>query len=157
MTHHKNRSAVPGPRRLQRRAETGRRMDAIRRAADKDIVTVPAIIVQVRAQTELDARDKAERMRGGPGDRAPFTTAERLERYGRTHPRGLTTAQARQVRRKSRPTHGDAYSQVYADYGWTLPKGHATPQRQRPAKDVEVGGRKFAAFLGRFWAGVRAS
>lgn len=149
MTHHKNRSTVPGPRRLQRRAETGRRMDAIRRAADKDIVTVPAIIVQVRAQTELNARDKAERMRGGPGG-TPSTYDQARARYG---PR-LTARQRRALRRYGHVEGAPGP----AHYGsWTEPKGYATPQRQRPVKDLEADGRKLAAFLGRFWARVHVS
>lgn len=144
MTHHKNRNPVPGPRRLQRRAETGRRMDAIRRAADKGIVTLPAIIVQVRAQTELNARDRAERMKGGPGG-TRSTYEQARARYGTK----LTPRQQRALMRHSTEEYGTGRPQHSGRYTWG--KGAATAKRGRYDRDPETGGRKLAAFL----SGVR--
>lgn len=140
MTHHKNRGPVPGPRRLQRRAEASRRMDAVRRAADKNIVTLPPIIVQVRAQTELNARDRAARMKGGPGG-TPSTYEQARARYGSK----LTIRQARALMRYGIEEYGTGRPQHSGRYTWG--KGAATPKRGRYDRDPEEGGRKLAAFL----------
>lgn len=106
MTHHPRRAPVPGPRRLQRAAETRARMAAVARAAGPDprqpgIVTIPGIIVVARAATELNRRDRADRERGGVGGRVPLTDDQRAGNYRRQNgERPLTVAQWRSVRRR---------------------------------------------------------
>jgi hypothetical protein len=113
MTHQSHKSAQLGPRTLQRRSEYGRRKRVLDDAARRDIITVPAIVVQVRAQTELNRRDRAARTAGGPGDRMKSTALERLHTYRtQNYYRGqdhnfrtpITVAQARSIRRRATRT-----------------------------------------------------
>src|SRR3954470_17270914 len=109
MTHHPRKSRF-GPRTLQRLVEYTRRKRMLDDAARRDIITIPTIVVQVRAQTELNRRDRAARTAGGPGDRMKSTALERLHTYRtQNYYRGqdhnfrtpITVAQARSIRRRA--------------------------------------------------------
>lgn len=96
----------------QRRGElVAKARQATAAGLDKPDNTPHATILAARAATALNARDKAERLKGGAGDTHRFSSIQRLavyrsQNYFRgqdTSSRGgpLTIAQARQLRRKA--------------------------------------------------------
>jgi hypothetical protein len=102
MTHQPQKARPIGPRTLQRLVEYTRRKRMLDDAERRGIVTIPAIIVQVRAQTELNRRDRAERTRGGPGTARAWNPERRLGAYRLQNGLApLTVAQARNLRRRA--------------------------------------------------------
>ncbi len=120
MTHHPRRTDEPGPRRLalltayaeRRYALVSKARHAAALGLDRPDSTPHATIVAARAATALNARDRAERLKGGAGDTYPMSSMQRLATYRNqnyfrgqdTSSRGgpLTIAQARQLRRKAK-------------------------------------------------------
>lgn len=111
-----------GPRTLERR-EAYRLRKALLDSGRTSNLTVLA----VRRQTELNERDKAERLKGGPGNTRPLTKEERTARYRAQTGRPITERQARQIVRKN-----PAWRKIFG-------KGEATPKRP---------------FMARVWLGV---
>jgi hypothetical protein len=137
-----------GPRTRQRRAEYVARCALLLERARAATISGEAYegplnptVAAVRAQTELNERDRASRRFGGPGVE-PLTYEQRRARYARqNYWRGqdhtssggpLTIVQKRQLRRTDSEGHHDVVSLERPDWrstGWTWPKGHPTMPR----------------------------
>lgn len=140
--------APVGSRTSQRRAQyVARCAELVDRARAATITGEPyegplnPTVAAVRAQTELNARDRAARRLGGPGVE-PLTYEARRARYarqnywrGQDHTSGggpLTIAQKRQLRRTDHEGHHGVTPEGRPDWrasGWTWPKGRPTMPR----------------------------
>lgn len=127
MTHHPRRSTTPGPR----RRELAERL-RIRNAMLATGRTANPTVELARLGTRINARDKAERLKGSSRVAEPLTYEQRAERYDRQNLRdGRGTRRTiRQQRQLRRLVVTDLEQRTFAlDHGWTLPKGRPTMPR----------------------------